>query len=139
MVEFGEPGGEEGENQIIQTHSNLSSQKEFFLDSVGRYSKKIDHLNNEYNQLLAETLEKQRQYFDLRLSELNQEEGLQIENKKKMILSLEDTIIKGGQILDQKGDYLEDIRSDFSTYKTQYAQVLQQLFDTEKENKILET
>jgi len=41
------------------------------VDSVHRYNKKLESLNYEYNQMLAQTLENQRAHFERRLMSLN--------------------------------------------------------------------
>jgi len=52
------------------------------IDSVHRYNKKIESLNYEYNQMLAQTLENQRAYFERRLSGLEAGEEALIAEKK---------------------------------------------------------
>jgi hypothetical protein len=52
------------------------------IDSVHRYNKKIESLNYEYNQMLAQTLENQRAYFERRLNGLEAGEEALISEKK---------------------------------------------------------
>lgn len=56
--------------------ASSSGEKDQYMvvDSVHRYNKKIESLNHEYNQMLSQTLENQRVYFEKRLLELNMEE-----------------------------------------------------------------
>ncbi|CDW84875.1 brca1-associated protein [Stylonychia lemnae] len=121
--------------QNQQRHFN--SEKDFTVDSVHRYNKKIESLNYEYNHMLAQTLENQRTYFEQRLGELNREEDYQIESKKHEITDIENKLIKIDASIENLNTSLDQEKLHFDSIKETYAIDLKDLLTIEIENKRL--
>lgn len=67
LIEIGEYQGEaevNDESTQIQQQSFSTKPKQVHLDSVFQFNKKIESLNHEYNTILVQTLENQRQYYE---------------------------------------------------------------------------
>ncbi len=108
---------------------------DFTIDSVHRYNKKIESLNYEYNQMLAQTLENQRSYFEKRLAELNAEEDQIIAKKRHQILESEQKLREIDTKMDEVSNNLDLERDHFFKVKETFGEVLQEQMEIELDTK----
>jgi len=90
---------------------NSAGQKEVQLDSVFQYNKKLEALNHEYNTILIQTLENQRDYFESQIQNVHQQNQeakenkiAQINERQQELQNIEEEIKKYEQILKAEED-----------------------------------